>query len=264
LSLPDLGASFSVSETYPPSFTPHAKSAKCAKDSGRKELCVLRELGVRQIASEGRITVAPGDYVLARESTPSPSRLASAQNADIAPYCAPPPNPPSDYKPWPPSIGERAAELRKRFASRPEANLVGRKVRLKAVNYAKGRYFNARRMVDFEALAEAFPNDGRMESVVLRGKALAGRPEPVEVAFTLADGSVWGTTVTFAVDESAICISAEKLKHFSSWDKLPDPPPGSVPNVADIVNASFAIGLWLDPSAGDVSHGVEIMHIGGR
>ena len=211
------------------------------------------------------VSVSEKTSVKARSrETPSPERLALAQKADIAPYYAPPPDPPGECKPWPPSLAVRTAALRNEFSSRVQANLIGKRVRIRANDYAKTRYFNARRMVDFPALAEAFPDGGRMNAVALRGKALAEHPEPVEVAFTFADGSVWGTTVTFTEDESFVYISAEKLKHFGGWDKLPNPPPGTVPNVEDIVNVTFSIGLWMEPTAADVPHGVEITYVGGR
>ncbi len=237
LSLPDLGAEFLV----------------CSLDG-------KRVAG----ASDGRFTVAPGDYILLREAVPAAASLSHAQHADIAPYCAPPPDPPGDYKPWPLSLQDRVAALRKEFARREEANLVAKKVRFWAKDFRKDQFFTARRMVDFEALSASFPEDGSMEAVVMSGSALANRPEPVEVAFTMTDGSVWGTNVTFPEVRSDILISASQLKHFGHWDKRPAPAPGTIPDISKIANVAFSIGLWLDKSAKDVPHGVEIVFVGGR
>ena len=234
-TLPDLGAGFSV-----------------------------RTLGGDLVAtaSNGKFAVSPGDYILSREPVASAARLSRARCADIAPYCAPPPDPPCGLKAWPPSMQERAAKIRKAFPSAGKANLLAGKVRLRADNFVRQQFFNARSMVDFEALAEAFAGCGRMDAVIVSGKALAKRPEPVELAFSFADGSVWGTTVTFPEQGADIRIPVTELKHFGSWDLLPNPPAGYVPDVSKIVNVSIAIGLWLDNSARDVPHGVEISAIG--
>lgn len=236
--LPDLGDAFCVVATE--------KGASVAK------------------AKEGSFTVAPGDYILSRESSSSRERLALARAADIAPYCASPPDPPGDYRPWPPSLADRAAALRKAHGSRDEANLLSRKVRLWADDFNKERFFSARRTTDFEALAAAFPGERRIEAVAVSGKALAKRAETVELAFTLADGSVWGTEATFTERETEMCISAASLRHFGSWDKLPDPPQGTVPDVSKTVSVAFSIGLWLDQAAKDMPHGVEIISLSGR
>ena len=235
VALPDLGPGFSV------------------RNSGGDTVAT---------ASGGGFAVLPGDYVLSREPVPSAARLSLARSADIAPYCAPPPDPPCGRKAWPPSLQERASSLRKKFPSADKANLLARRARLRADDFKGQQFFNARAMVDFEALAEAFPECGRMDAAIVSGKALAGRPEPVELAFSFADGSVWGTTATFPEQGADIRIPATELKHFGSWDLLPDPPAGYVPDISKIVNVSIAIGLWLDKSARDVPHGVEISSIG--
>ena len=212
----------------------------------------------------GRFVVAPGDYVLSRETRLVRKRMELARLADVAPYCAPPPDPPGDYRPWPPSLADRAAELRKAHGSRHEVNLLPKKVRLWADSFRREQFFSVRRMVDVEALAAAFPDDGRIEAVVISGRALAKRAESVELAFTLADGSVWGTEAAFAEQETEVRITAANLRHFGGWDSRPDPPPGTVPDMSKIVNAAFSIGLWMDKGAKDIPHGVEITSLRGR
>jgi hypothetical protein len=68
----------------------------------------------------------------------------------------------------------------------------------------------------------------------------------------------------FPGTRSDILISAAQLKHFGHWDKRPDPAPGTIPDISKIANVAFSIGLWLDKSAKDVPHGVEIVFVGGR
>lgn len=235
LSLPDLGATFAV-----------------------------RTLDGRPVAvaSKGAVTVLPGDYVLSRERRLSRERLTRARCADIAAYCAPPPDPPGEYRPWPHPLADRAASVRKAFEHRKDANLLKRKVSLQAEDFVKRDFVGARRVLDVDALSAAFPDDGRMKVVELRGRSLTARPEPVEVALTFADGSVWGTTVTFGVEDSVVRVPATGLDHFKHWDKMPDPPRGTVPDISRVVSVSLAIGLWLDRSAKNVPHHVEIAFLG--
>ena len=142
--------------------------------------------------------------------------------------------------------------------------MLSEKVRLWTDDFRKRTFLSSRRTVCFESLALAFPEEGRLDAILVSGKALAKRAEPVELAFTMADGSVWGTKVTFAECETEMSIPATSLRHFASWDKLPDPPQGTVPDISKTVNVAFSIGLWLDKTAKDVPHGVEILSLRGR
>lgn len=215
-------------------------------------------------ASDGAFAAMSGDYILSREPSPSQERLALARAADVPRYFAPPPDPPGDYRPWPPSPAECAAELRKKHVRRGDVNMLSEKVRLWTDDFRKRTFLSSRRTVCFESLALAFPEEGRLDAILVSGKALAKRAEPVELAFTMADGSVWGTKVMFVECETEMNIPATSLRHFASWDKLPDPPQGTVPDISKTVNVAFSIGLWLDKTAKDVPHGVEILSLRGR
>lgn len=232
VSLPDLGAAFAVHAT------PDGRS-------------VAR-------ADAGVFTVAPGDYVLSREADPSSARLAAARAADIAPYCAPPADPPGERRPWPRPLAQRAAELKTRFAGRDEADLLGEPVRLRAGDYLKKGFFDARRTVDAAALAQAFPSAGAAEALTVRGRSRTDHDEPVEIACTFADGSVWGCEVTLPTGGGEIRLPVVSLRHFPRWDQMPDPPKGTVPRLEELVSLSFAIGEWMEKGRRAVAHDVEI------
>ena len=146
--------------------------------------------------------VAPGDYILSREANPSAARLDKARSADIAPYCAPPPDPPGDYQPWPLPLAVRAKALAGRFARRDEVNLLERTVCIKAPDYRKKGFWDVRRTVDVDAVQVAFPSAGEITALVFEGRSLVDHDEPVEIACTFADGSVLTVSGVGDLDEA--------------------------------------------------------------
>lgn len=212
-------------------------------------------------AADGAFTVAPGDYILSREPDPAAARLAEARAAAVAPYCAPPPDPPGDYQPWPAPLEVRAKALAERVARRDAVNLLERPVRIKAPDYRQKGFWDVRRTVDIEALLAAFPSEDAISALVFEGRSLVGHDEPVEIACTFADGSVWGCEVKFPQAAGELRIEAKALRHFPSWDKMPDPPQGTVPRLDQLVCFSFALGEWMEKNRRDIAHGVEISEV---
>ena len=234
-NLPDLGTDFAVFAT----------------DDGKS---VARATG-------GAVTVPPGDYILTAEARPTPVRLAAARGADLPAYYAQKPVDPSGYKPWVTSPEAYAKELRETFRSRDEVNLLSQAVKLRAPNFKKKGFYQARRAVIFEALALAFPKAGPGAALVVQGRSTVGRGEPMELAMTMADGMVWGLNVTVPEFESEIRIPTSEFRHFAHWDHLPNPPKGVVPDLRQVTGFSFAIGDWLDVHANGLPHGLEITSV---
>ena len=232
IALPDLGGNYAVFRT----------------SGGARVGC----------ADGGRVTLSPGDYVLTREADPTDARLESARQADVPAFCAPQPDPPGDYRPWPLPLEERTQALKARFRSRREAPLFEKPVRLQAKDFKTKGFFDARRTVDADALNAAFPQTAADGCLVVCGRGLTGRHEPVELAFTMSDGMVWGVNVTLPEHPSEVRVPLSALTHFRKWDLMSDPPKGTVPDGRDIVCVSIAIGGWLDEHAHALPHGMEI------
>ena len=231
-NLPDLGTDFAVFAT--------ADGKSVAKATG------------------GAVTVPPGDYILTAEAVPTPERLAAAKGADLPKYYAQKAVNPAGYKPWATSPEAYAKELREKFRSRGDVNLLPQAVKLRAPNFKKNGFYQARRAVIFEALTLAFPKAGPGAALVVQGRSTVGRGEPMELAMSMEDGVVWGLNVTLPEHPSEIRIPVSAFRHFSHWDHLPDPPRGTVPDLRKIVGLSFAIGNWLDAHTLDLPHGLEV------
>lgn len=212
-------------------------------------------------AKDGKVSLAPGDYVLTREAEPTEERLALGRKADVPAFCAPPPDPPGDYSVWPVPTAERVRALRAACRTRGEAPLFAKPVRLRAKDFKDKAFFDARRIVDAEALNEAFPKTSGKGCLVVSGRGTTGRCEPVELAFTMFDGMVWGTNVTLPEHPADIRVPLSALRHFGHWDKMSDPPKGTVPDGREIIGISFAIGGWLDAHTHALPHGMEITSI---
>ena len=209
-------------------------------------------------ATAGRLTLAPGDYVLSREAAPAAERLASARAADIPAYSAPPPDPPGDYRPWPIPPDELAADIRARYPSRDAVNLLVRPVRLQAHDFVVRDFHSERRLTDVEPVVCAFPSAGPVTDFVISGRALAGRAERIELVLSLSDGSAWGLEVTLPEHPAEIRIPVTAFRHFKHWDDLPDPQKGTKPDLRKLFNVTISFGAWLDKSAVKRAHGIEV------
>ena len=258
--LPDLGVGFSVWRTT---------------DGGRAA-----------VAKDGKLTLAPGDYILVRGQTLSPAQFRAARAADLPEWWAPPPDPPDpSLKKWPPTLDELVAEGRAKFRTPQEWNFfdaelavrcsgnggwteaatddLGRSAcRYRAKNFTEHDAMSAYVPSDGKVYATAFPDAGAGHKLIITGRAVGSVAEQVEVALRLDDGQVWGTIVTLPKHWSEIRVPFTDFSYFSHWN-VPAFKAGFALDIRRVDTICLCMGKWLDPSAAGRAHAFEIssMHV---
>jgi len=255
VSLPDLGPSFGVAAVR--------DGAACA------------------VAKAGRLSLAPGDYVLARGGRPTSVQLAAARDSGIPPWYAPKADPADAALPaWPQC---RASAKRTTCATFDDWNFfdVDRAVRAGAESGSVSRSQDDRgrpacryRVDNFRTreaasayppadgpdFSLAFPDASQARTIVLTGRAVEGFCERVELAFRLDDGQVWGTVVTLPDRWADVRVPVSDFSYFSHWDVPPKPKDARL-DMTHAVNVCLCFGRWLDPAGADRAHGIEISSV---
>ena len=260
VNLPDLGAGFAVFETA---------TGKPLAD-----------------ARAWRITLAPGDYVLARSRKLTAKGLAVAQNADLPRYFAPSADKPDpSLRRWPPTREELVADARKscggeagrwNFYNADAAVLSGlhggwvtatkddrgaKACRYDTENFTKVEASYVRIPSEGSIYAEAFPSAGPGRTLVITGRAAIGDWERIEVAFTLDNGEVWGALVTLPSHWSDVRVPVESLWYFKHWDGVPPQKEGAHADLRRVTEINLCHGKWLAPDLAGRRHAFEISAI---
>ena len=255
--LPDLGGNFTV-WPQPSTLNPQPLTAHC-----------------------GRVTLAPGDYILARGQTLSSAQRAAAMAADVPEWWAPPPDPPDPKrKRWPRTLDERAAEGRAKFRAPRNWNFFDAELavrcsgnggwteaaqddtghlacRYRAKNFTEHEAMSACVPSDGKVYAAAFPEVGTGRTLTITGRAVGSVAEQVEVALRLDDGQVWGTNVTLPKHWSEVRVPFTDFRYFSHWN-VPTFKEGFALDIRRLDAICLCFGRWLDPSAAGRAHAFEI------
>ena len=261
LRLPDLGERFSVWDVH-------------AKQGGK----------VASAERAGKVTLAPGDYILVRGASLSPKQRAAALAVDVPEWWAPKPDPPDPgRKRWPPTMDELVAAARAKFSTPREWNFFDAEVAERSGGYGgwtepakddRGRpacRYRAKNFMEHSAMsahvpsngkvyAAAFPNEGEGRTLVVTGRAVGSVVEQVEVALTLEDGQVWGVEVALPKHWSDVRIPFSQLRYFSNWT-VPKFRDGFKLDIRQLDRIGLCMGKWLDPSAANRAHAFEISSI---
>lgn len=241
--------------------------------------------GTRAAASRDcKVTLAPGDYILASGGILEAKCLKAARAADLPEWSAPPPTPPDpDRKPWPPTVAELAAAGRAKCAAPRDWNFFDASLakdcgihygwteaatddrglpacRYLAKNFLGASACNAYVPSNGRVYAAAFPEAGRGRTLVITGRAAKGMMEPVEVALMLDNGQVWGTNVALPKHWSDVRVPFSGFRYFSHWN-APAFREGFELDIRNLDTIGLCIGKWLDPSAAGRSHAFEISAI---
>ena len=238
--------------------------------------------GKRVVAADcGKITLAPGDYILARSETLSPDQRTVAMAVDVPEWWAPPPDPPDpSLKRWPPTLDELVAEGRAKFHAPGEWNFFdaelavrcsGNGGRTEAAKDDRGRpacRYRAKNFTEHDAMCAYVPSDGKVyasafqeagpgRTLVITGRAVGSAAEQVEVALRLNDGQVWGTNVTLPRHWSDVRVPFSDFRYFSHWN-VPGRKEWFCLDIRRLDTICLCMGKWLDPSSAGRAHALEI------
>ena len=235
-------------------------------------------------AHDGKVVLAPGDYILERGATLPSGRRAAAMAADIPEWWAPPPDPPDpNRKRWPPTLEELVAEGRAKFPTSRDWNFFDAELAARcggnggwteAAKDDRGRpacRYCSRNFVEKEAMSAYVPSDGRVyaaafagaepgRTLVVTGRAVGSVAEQVEVALRLDDGQVWGVNVTLPRHWSEVRVPFADFRYFAHWN-VPAFKEGFALDLRRLDAICLCFGKWLDPSAAGRAHAFEISSI---
>ena len=233
------------------------------------------------VAHDGKVTLAPGDYIFARGQTLSPAQRAAAMAADVPGWWAPPPDPfDPERKRWPPTLAELATEGRVKFPRPQDWNFFDAALavrcsgnggwteaakddrerpacRYRAKNFTEREAMNAYVPSSGKVYAAAFPDADVGRTLIVTGCAVGSVAEQVEVALRLDDGQVWGTIVTLPKHWSEVRVPLSDFRYFSHWN-VPTFKEGFALDVRRLDTICLCFGKWLDPSAAGRAHAFEI------
>ena len=234
VSLPDLGADFSVEST-----------------TGRVAVAA---------AKDGRFRAAPGDYVLTAANRPDAAARERARKADIPPYWAPPPDAfdPS-WKKWSPSWEGMVDEARKTATTSDKWNFLGERTgRIGAENFLVETCVTRRIPANGRLWAALFPDAGEATQAVVAGRSLTTNTEPVEISLRLSDRTSWGTVVRFPPKRTVLRVPLSGFRYFGHVPGARPFEPGMKLDVRKIREVFLCTGRWLDKTAIGRPHYYEL------
>lgn len=236
-------------------------------------------------AREGRIVIAPGDYVLACGASLSTAQHEAAKAVDVPRWWAPPPDKPDpNRRKWPRSVSELAAEGRAtchapsdwNFFDVPravqcgvhggKASSVPVKPNLHACRYQFADFMKMKSVSmsvpsDGKVYAAAFPEAGPGRELIITARAVSNEEERVEVALRLDNGQVWGTNVTMGRRWRDVRIPFSDIRYFSHWEDVPKRQKDFLLDIRRLNMIHLCAGRWLDPSAAGRAHAFEIASV---
>ena len=235
-------------------------------------------------AKDGKVVLAPGDYILVRGQTLSPVQLRAARAADLPEWWEPPPDPPDpNRKRWPPTLAELVAEGRAKFPTPRDWNFFDAELAVRCSGNGgwteptkddRGRpacRYRVKNFTEHDAMSAYVPSDGKVyvaafpeaaegRMLVITGRAAESVAEQVELALRLVDGQVWGTNVTLPKHWSDVRVPFADFRYFSHWP-VPKFKEGFRLDIRRIDSVCLCFGKWLDPSAAGRAHSFEISSI---
>ena len=232
-------------------------------------------------ADNGKVVLAPGDYILTCGEVLSQAQRAVAMAVDVPEWWAPPPDPPNPKrKRWPPTLAELVSEGRAKFRTPQDWNFFDAELAFRcsgnggwteATKDDRGSLacrYRAKDFIEHEAMCAYVPSDGKVyaaafqevsigRTLVITGRAVGSVAEQVEVALRLDDGQVWGTNVTLPKHWSEVRVPFSDFRYFSHW-AVPERKEGFRLDIRRLDTICLCMGKWLDPPAAGRAHAFEI------